>query len=506
MKITISRISQIFFLIIFVILFVMTEYRGKDEIGVAINSFFRTNPLVVLSFILSAKTFVFILAPGLLLIIFTALLGRFFCGWICPLGTIIDLLTGKIKKTAPLKPFKTKLKYYILLILLTTALFNVNIVGIFDPIGILVRPLTFFIYPIFGWTIKAGWAGLYSAIGDKRDYLDFFYRFLSDYALPFRETFYPLAFISFAFLLFIILLERYETRNWCRNLCPLGTLLGLLGRLSIFRRIPGKLCGDCGRCRDICPTGFDTDALQGQDCILCMDCLLKCQFRRINFSLKWIGKSGGQRGESVPIFERRIFLTGILSGLALSRMFAFRVPQKNERLLRPPGVQGEEVFLKRCVRCGECMKVCLKNALYPSWFQWGIYSLFTPVLIPRMGYCEYNCNLCGQVCPTGAIPNLPLQQKKKSVIGLAVIDKNHCLPYAKRVNCIVCEEHCPIPEKAIRFEEVIERDYKGRAVRLKRPYIIEDLCTGCGICENKCPLEGKSAIEVFSKWNQQSRR
>ena len=216
----------------------MTEYRGKDEISVAINSFFRANPLVVLSFMLSAKTLVFILIPGLMMILFTAILGRFFCGWICPLGTIIDLITDRIKKTSPIKIFKTRLKYYILLILLTAALFNVNIAGIFDPIAILVRALTFFIYPLFGWTIKAGWIGLYNAIGDKRDYLDFFYRFLRDYILPFRETFYPLAFVSLAFLLFIILLERYETRNWCRNLCPLGTLLGLLGRLSIFKRIP----------------------------------------------------------------------------------------------------------------------------------------------------------------------------------------------------------------------------------------------------------------------------
>ncbi|HOL04770.1 MAG TPA: 4Fe-4S binding protein [Syntrophorhabdaceae bacterium] len=496
MKINPSRISQIVFLLIFAILFVMTEYRGKDEISVAINSFFRANPLVVLSFMLSAKTLVFILIPGLMMILFTAILGRFFCGWICPLGTIIDLITDRIKKTSPIKIFKTRLKYYILLILLTAALFNVNIAGIFDPIAILVRALTFFIYPLFGWTIKAGWIGLYNAIGDKRDYLDFFYRFLRDYILPFRETFYPLAFVSLAFLLFIILLERYETRNWCRNLCPLGTLLGLLGRLSIFKRIPIKPCNDCGRCRDICPTGFDSDILQKQDCILCMDCRLKCGFNRIRFSIK---RTDRQKNEPVPIFERRVFLTGIISGFALSKAFTFKMPSENERLLRPPGVEKEDEFLKKCVRCGECIKVCLKNALYPSILQGGIYGIFTPVIIPRLGYCEYNCNLCGQVCPTGAIPNLPLEKKKKSIIGVAVIDKNHCLPYAKKINCIVCEEHCPVTEKAIRFEQVSEIDYKGRPVKLKRPYIVEELCTGCGICENKCPLEGKSAIEVFSK-------
>jgi len=119
------------------------------------------------------------------------------------------------------------------------------------------------------------------------------------------------------------------------------------------------------------------------------------------------------------------------------------------------------------------------------------------VLVPRMGYCEYNCNLCGQVCPTGAIPALPLEKKQKSIIGVAVLDKDRCLPFAKKMNCIVCEEHCPIPEKAIRFETVHDRDYGGKNVVLKRPFIIEELCNGCGICENKCPLDGRAAIEVL---------
>ena len=123
----------------------------------------------------------------------------------------------------------------------------------------------------------------------------------------------------------------------------------------------------------------------------------------------------------------------------------------------------------------------------------------TPVLHPRLGYCEYNCSLCGQVCPTGAIPKLPLEVKKKAVIGLAIFDKNQCLPYAKKMNCMVCEEHCPISNKAIRFESVEEVDYSGKRITLKRPYVVDDLCIGCGICEYVCPLEEKAGIEVFKK-------
>ncbi|MCX5799371.1 MAG: 4Fe-4S binding protein [Proteobacteria bacterium] len=496
MKITSSRISQYLFLAVFFYLFINTEYRGKDEISFAMNSFFRVDPLVVLSFILSKKTLTALLIPGILMLIFSIFLGRFFCGWICPLGTIIDLTTDKLKKSIPIKFLKTNLKYYLLFTLLFAALFNVNLVGILDPIAILIRALTFFLYPLFGYSIRASWAGLYSIIGENRDYIGFFYSFLRDYILPFRETFYPLAFISFMLLMAILFLERYEKRNWCKNLCPLGALLGLLGRFSLFKRLPARLCSDCKACKEICPTAFDEEILQTKDCILCMECTLKCKFNRVKFSLTGTGKG---KKTKVPFLERRVFIGGLVSGFFVSRAFSFTSPSRYERLLRPPGVTDEKEFLKKCVRCGECIKVCLKSALYPAFFQTGLYGMFMPHMITRLGYCEYNCNLCGQVCPTGAIPNLPLEQKKKSIIGLAAVDKNHCLPYAKKINCIVCEEHCPIPEKAIKLESVVERDYRGKKIILKKPYVVEELCNGCGICEYMCPLEGKAAIEVFSK-------
>jgi len=500
MKITTARISQLVFLAVFLVLFIFTDYRGKDEISVAVNSFFRADPLVSISYLLATKSFTYLLLPGALMFILSIVLGRFFCGWICPLGTVIDLITNKIKKTVPIKFLKTSLKYYLLLTLLFTALFNINLAGILDPMAILIRALTFFVYPLFGYTMRSGWVGIYSLLGDTRDSIEPAYGFLRDYILPFRETFYPLAFISFLLFLFILFLERYEKRNWCKNLCPLGTLLGILGHFSILKRVPKKLCPDCGSCKDICPTGFDAEVLQKSDCILCMDCRLKCNFQRVRFKFGWTKtKNTSDQTDKLPVLERRVFLGGLVSGFFLSRIFAFQSPSQSERLLRPPGVVSDSDFQKKCVRCGECMKVCLRSALYPDYFRAGMYGLFMPVIVPRLGYCEYNCNLCGQVCPTGAIPNLPLEKKKKSIIGLAVIDKNHCLPYAKKMNCIVCEEHCPIPEKAIRSEVVEEKDYDGKKITLKRPYIVDELCNGCGICENKCPLEGKSAIEVFAK-------
>jgi len=500
MRLPASRISQFLFLALFVFLFIITDYRGKDEITVAVNSFFRANPLVLVSYVLAVKGFTMLLLPALLMAIFTVILGRFFCGWICPLGTVIDLITRSIPKSAPIRFLKGSFRHYLLFTLLAIALFSVNVSGVFDPIAILVRALTLFFYPLVGHVARAGWSGLYQVAGEGRDNVAFLYDFLRDYVLPFRETFYPLAFLSLAVFLFILALERFERRNWCRNICPLGTLLGLLGRFSLFRRIPGKICNDCGDCRSHCPSAFDEDILQTDNCIRCMQCRTRCRFGRVRFPLDWkrpflpVIERQGQ-----PLMSKRIFLTSLVSGFFLSRAFSFRHPEKDHRLLRPPGVTSEGDFLKKCVRCGECMKVCLRSALYPDLTRAGVTGLFMPVIIPRLGYCEYNCSLCGQVCPTGAIPRLPLEQKRKSVIGTAVIDRNICLPFAKKLNCIVCEEHCPIPKKAIRFETVDDIDHKGRRVTLKQPYIVDELCNGCGICENKCPLEGRSAVEVFAR-------
>ena len=492
-KITSARISQFLFFAIFLVLFLQTEYRGKDQIDVAVNAFFRADPLVAVSTLLAAKGWLPLLLPGLLVLVLSAFLGRFFCGWLCPLGTVLDLVTGRIAKTAPVRWLKGSVKYWLLLPLLVAALLNLNLAGLLDPIAILLRALTFFVHPILGATARSGWVGLYRLLGDRRDFLDPGYRLLHDYLLPFRESLYPLAFMSALVFAAIIFLERFETRNWCRNLCPLGTLLGLAARLSPFSRVPSRLCADCRDCAKLCPTSFDREILQKEECILCMECQLHCPNRRVGFRL-----AGFKPAAEGPIMERRVFLGGLVGGFLLARLFRFRDPAAQARLLRPPGVRSEEEFLEKCVRCGECMKVCLRSALYPSFSQAGIEGLYTPLLIPRLGYCEYNCTLCGQVCPTGAIPDLPREEKKRQVIGKAVFDKNHCLPFAKRTDCIVCEEHCPIPRKAIRSELTTLTGFDGRRVQVKLPYVVDELCNGCGICENVCPLEGKSGIEVFA--------
>ncbi len=224
--------------------------------------------------------------------------------------------------------------------------------------------------------------------------------------------------------------------------------------------------------------------------------------------------------------SRRTAITSGLGGLFGVLLFRSH-PQGDEKhynpaLIRPPGSLNEKAFLATCVKCGECMKVCPTNGIQPALFQAGLEGMWTPVLNMKIGYCEYECTLCGQVCPTQAIYELkldklpdgqtvrlqpsvsengietPLEERKPVKIGQAFFDPSRCLPYAFARSCIVCEEHCPTSPKAIWVEEVQELNSMGQMVPLKKPHVDPARCVGCGICEYVCPLKDRSGIYVTS--------
>ena len=172
--------------------------------------------------------------------------------------------------------------------------------------------------------------------------------------------------------------------------------------------------------------------------------------------------------------------------------------QENSLRIRPPGVTDEAAFLSTCLRCSQCMKICPTTALQPAFDEAGLAGLWTPVVVPRVGYCDYGCTACGQVCPSGAIPLLSLEEKRQTVIGKASIDKNRCLPWASATPCIVCEEMCPTPQKSIILEEAHVLDVNGEYITVLRPSVVREVCIGCGICEHNCPLEGQAAIRVYN--------
>jgi len=229
---------------------------------------------------------------------------------------------------------------------------------------------------------------------------------------------------------------------------PIRCILGLLSRYAILKRSVSEGCNSCGACAKTCQGNAMPDEKEGwknTECVLCMNCDDACPKNAVHFG--FMEKSPVA---SMDLGKRRVIgsiLTGLVAVPLLKVSPIAKTAYGDPKLIRPPGALDERAFLNRCVKCGECMKVCITNGLQPTLLEAGIEGIWSPVLIPRIGYCEFRCTLCGQVCPTGAIKKLEMEDKEKNQIGLAMIDKGRCLPYAHATPCIVCEEVCPTPKK-----------------------------------------------------------
>ncbi|MBU0485464.1 MAG: 4Fe-4S binding protein [Proteobacteria bacterium] len=493
------RLSQLVGLGLFFFLFVNTDYAGRDELEYAVNILFRVDPLLALCASVAAGFFIILLLPAAGTLLLTIIFGRFFCGWACPLGTLLDGCHQLVPSLGLGRERRYRaLKFYLLGFLLIGAWFGLPMAGYFDPFSILVRSLALAVDPALNSLATTFFTFTYQeAPGWVNGLTEPLYDFLKATILPFHQKYYELAILSLAILLLIFFLERLERRFFCRNICPLGGLFAVTAGFSFLRGRTGSKCGKCRNCRDVCRMGaIDEERnISSLDCNLCLDCIHHCPGNKISFKFERLQKKR-------PVFNlsRRSFVGALALGAALPFFLKSRTMarQADPLLIRPPGALPEDDFVGRCVRCGECMKVCIGNGLQPAFLQAGVEGMFSPVLKARTGYCEYNCTLCGQVCPSGAIKKLTPEEKKKVKIGNACFDKNRCLPHAKGIPCIVCEEHCPTPDKAIKFREAVVENSRGEKVAVKQPYLVDELCVGCGICETRCPLPGASAVIVTS--------
>ena len=286
-----------------------------------------------------------------------------------------------------------------------SSLFSLNLVGLFDPLSLLYRTLAIVFYPAFGYGVEKAGLTLYR-LGPPLTYVsEPIYQFFKATVLPFRPLVYLLPVFTLVLFALVVAAERVDRRFWCRAFCPLGALYGLIARFSRLRRRPTALCPDCGDCTEVCkmaafapgkPARHLTS--EGQ---LCLRCLEACD-KEDRVSFTWTSKA-----PRAPLdLGRRQVITAVAAGVVavpLTRLGSL-ARRPDEFLVRPPGAQTEAEVLSRCIRCGQCMKVCLTNGIQPVLWEAGLEGLYTPRLIPRLGYCAYSCNLCGQVCPTGAIP------------------------------------------------------------------------------------------------------
>ena len=473
--IRIRILYQAFFLLVFLVL--LSRLVAGDPRDLPYTAFHHADPLSAIAVTFAAGTLAGALIWALALIVLTLVFGRVFCGWICPLGTLQQLASRLLSPRSRRESLHVNryrrwyaLKTYVLAALLVGALAGTLQIGLLDPLSLAARGLASGMWPVLpgGRPVPGGW-------------------------------------LAALLLLAIVVASRWIPRLFCRALCPLGALLGVFARFAVFRiHRTGDACTSCKLCAFACQ-GADEPLADHRvaECHVCLNCLPGCP----EGAMTYRALPPLPTPPAKPDLSRRYLFGTMLGAFAVAPLL--RAAGGGRRaarasLIRPPGALTEGEFLQRCVKCSLCQQACPTGGLQPAIAQAGVEGFWTPVLLPRRGWCEFACTRCGEVCPTGAISRLTAARKTgydgrpPVSIGTAFVDRGRCLPWAMSTPCIVCEEMCPTDPKAIWLEVVDEPGRDGAPRKLQRPHVEPVRCVGCGICENKCPVGEEAAIRVAS--------
>ena len=438
-------------------------------------------------------------AGFILVLIITLLLGRVYCSTVCPLGILQDVfariskifrIRGKIYRyRKPLNFLRYGFLALAILILLAGSNLLLNLLDPFSNFGKicsdLVRPVyAFFNNKISMLLVSAKMYGILNPV-DLRS------------VNPFTLIFPSL------FLLLVAWLSLSRARVYCNTVCPVGTFLGLLSRVSLFRiGIEKSTCDRCGKCSVGCKS-FCIDIKQQyvdfSRCVGCFNCLQVCpsssiRYERRNFKILRPVKTHDAG-------KREFFKQGMSMAFALAALPALqegttvvhkskqpsRVKEKKNYPVSPPGSISLERFNKNCTACHLCVTACPSHVIKPAMLEYGLTGFLQPRMDYHASYCNHECIVCTQVCPTGALLPLTVEQKKLNQMGKVVFVKENCIPYVDGTACGSCSEHCPTQAvKMVTF---------GKGT-LTMPETDQEICIGCGACEEACPVRPFRAIYV----------
>ncbi len=345
-----------FFIYLLLFLDPLTE---RDLSG---NIFLRMSPLSAIGAMMAAKTFILKYWPALLVLFLTIPFGRFFCAWVCPLGTTIDitdrLFAGLRKKSQKSLYDGRRFKYYLLAFLLIGLLFGLQCVGWFDPLSIATSVYAISIHPYIINLINS-FFGYLSAIPLIGYSFTLIHKFTQEILFAYHAPFFRAHGILLMVFVLLIAAGMVFRRYWCRNICPMGAILALLSDWTLFKRSVSSSCTSCGLCVESCGMGAiesDGQGTKAGECILCMTCQKICPENSITFGTK---QPTGQRYE-VDLSKRAFLITGLTSaGMTpfLKLNYTKSINKGKTSIIRPPGAVDEKDFLALCIRCGECMKV-----------------------------------------------------------------------------------------------------------------------------------------------------
>jgi ferredoxin len=456
---------------------------GKEFIHA--ESLLILDPLVAISTAIASRTWVWSLVFAGAILLAAVLVPRGFCGFICPLGTLIDLfdwaIAGRVKRfNVPDNGWWVHIKYYLLAGVLLCSVFGVLVSGYVAAIPVITRGLLFLFDP-FQTASARGW-----------------------HNVPPMNAGH---FVSLALFFAVLGLGFFRPRFWCKYVCPSGAVFSIGNLFRATERKVENSCIHCNKCIEVCP--FDAIkpdfTTRTTDCTLCQTCGGVCPTHAIKFvdrlnlvQLKM--ENDPPTGETA--LGRRGFLS-LAAGTAAAALGAAGLTAATKLYgadlanpdklppVRPPGSLPEQEFLQACIRCGECFKACPNNVLQPLAFQQGLEGLWTPAVNADWAGCESSCNACTQVCPTGAIRALPLEEKRVARMGLAIVNTATCLPFAGREACQLCVDECiSAGYNAIEFTRVgTEADETGQPIEgtgYLAPVVLADKCVGCGLCQTRC--------------------
>ena len=433
------------------------------------------------------------------LVLLTLLLGRIYCSVICPLGVFQDAVShvrvAALRRRKNRRPFhyRKELKWlrYGLWVLFVVALIAGihGVVALLAPYSAYGRIVQSFLQPVYLWGNN-----LFAAIAARAD----------SYAFYSREVWLrslPTLVIAGVTLVAVVILAWTGGRTWCNTVCPVGTTLGFLSRFAAFRPvIDAEKCKDCRACEHGCKASCINLAAHKIDhsrCVDCFNCIDACKFGALQYRFAW-GKNVTP-SEAKESASRRAFLaaTALTAGAALHAQekkldgglatILDKTAPGRETPLVPPGAKSVKDFYRHCTACQLCVAQCPNNVLRPST---DLERLMQPEMSYERGYCRPECVRCSELCPTGAIRRIAPEEKTAIRIGLASVDRSRCLPEARGVHCGNCARHCP--SGAILMVPLHPEEKDSILI----PSVNEALCTGCGACENLCPVRPLSAITV----------
>lgn len=457
-----------------------------------------TNKITFLQFVPSLLKFIATLSLSafgfLIVFILTFLFGRIYCSTICPLGTfqdVINYFSKKIKKKKRNKNlFLNEIKWLrltILSVVILTFIFGIALgINLFDPYSIYGRIAGNFFKPII--------VAINNLISFSLEKLKIFW--ISTYSIK-SFNLYPFL-ISLSFLILIFVLAWKKGRLYCNTVCPVGTLLGYLSKFSLLKiRIKEEDCLSCGACARDCKANCIDSLNKKIDetrCVVCFDCLTSCPTDGITFSFS--SKNEKQnihlddskrnffKKTSVYLLSLTAFAAQVEKQIKITKPSKIPILKKNA--VSPPGSKSLEYFNSKCTACHLCVSSCPTQVLQPSFLEYGFTGMLQPHLDNNAGFCNFECNICSEVCPTGAILPIKLEEKKLTQLGVAKFIKENCIVHTQKTDCGACSEHCPT--KAVHMIP-----YEGTLVI---PEVREKYCIGCGACEFACPVIPYKAIYV----------